>query len=269
MLNRIIKIGGGKVGKILILELKKILRKKKILIMWAVLIFLMYKVAGATSISDSYSSIFQKIYLMAPLIGILIFMVFSESYIIEYNFKMDYLIKTTKNYKNVVIAKSIANTIVASLISISALMTMTIKVIILVGFKGMNLHIKEIWYFGNSGSNMTILGMIMTMCLTFILGSFLFAQIGLFLSSISKSAIKPFLLGGLIIGIPLLANIYGISQFFSKKSLLFAPLNGMFSSQLIRYEALISAYIFFIILSVIGGFLFYRLTLVSFTMNEN
>ena len=107
------------------------------------------------------------------------------------------------------------------------------------------------------------------MCIRDRLGSFLFAQIGLFLSSISKSAIKPFLLGGLIIGIPLLANIYGISQFFSKKSLLFAPLNGMFSSQLIRYEAPISAYIFFIILSVIGGFLFYRLTLVSFTMNEN
>lgn len=256
-------------GKILILELKKILTKKKLLIMWAILVFFMYKVAGATSISDSYSSIFLKIYLLAPLIGILMFMVFSESYIMEYNSKMDYLIKTTKNYKNVVIAKSIANTIVTSLISISVLVAMTIKVLILVNFKGINLPIKEIWYFGNSGSNITILGMIMIMCLTFILGNFLFAQIGLFLSSISRTATKPFLLGGLIMIIPLFGNVFGISHFLSKKSLLFAPLNGMFSSELIRYGAPISAYIFFIILSVVAGFLFYRLTLASFTMNEN
>lgn len=262
-------LSGGKMGKILSLELKKIITKKRLLIMWVAVLFLVYQVTGGVTVSDNYSSIFQKIYLMAPLIGILMFMVFSESYIMEYRFNIDSVIKTTKSYKKVVLAKSIANTIIASLISISILLTMTIKALILVDFEGINIPIKEIWYFGNSGSNITILGMVMIMCLTFILGSFLFAQIGLFLSSTSKSAVKPFLLGGLIMGVPFLGNIYGISQIFSKKMLLFTPLYGMFSAQLIRYGAPISADVFFIVVSLAFGILFYRLTLMSFTKSRN
>lgn len=256
-------------GKILILEIKKIMAKKILLIMWAVVLFLVYHISGEATVNDSYSSVFQKIYLMSPLIGILIFMVFSESYIMEYKSNMDYLIKTTKKYKEIVLVKSMANTVVASFISISILITMMIKATISVDFQGINIPIKEIWFFGNSGSNVTVLGMAMMMCLTFILGSFLFAQIGLFLSSTSKSAVKPFLLGGLIMGIPFLSNIYGISQFFSKELTLFTPLYGMFSSQLIRYGAPISAYIFFITFTVTVGFLFYRLTLVAFIKSRS
>lgn len=256
-------------GKILSLELKKIITKKKLLIMWTISLFFVYQIIGEGNISDAYSDVFNKIYFVAPLVGILIFMVFSESYVMEYSFKMDYLIKTTKSYKKVVLAKSIANTIIASLISVSMLLVMITKTFITLYFEGINTPINEIWYFGNSGSNMTVLSMTIIMCLTFILGSFLFAQIGLFLSSISKSAIKPFLLGGLIMGIPFLGNIYGISQFFSKKALLFTPLYGMFSAQLIRYRAPISAYIFFIVLSLGAGFLFYKLTLKSFIKSKN
>ena len=255
--------------KILNLEIKKILTDKKLLIMWGVVLFFGYQVIGGVTIDDTYSSIFQKIYLISPLIGILIFMVFSGSYVIEYSFKMDYLIKTTKSYKKVVLAKSIANTLIASLISISILLIMTIKALISVDFQGINTPINKIWYFGNSNTNITILGMIMIVCFTFILGSFLFAQIGLFLSSISRYAIKPFLLGGLIMGIPFLSGIYGISQFFPKKILLFTPLNGMFSSELIRYGAPISVYIFFIIFSLTVGFLLYRLTLSSFIKSRS
>ncbi len=46
--------------------------------------------------------------------------------------------------------------------------------------------------------------MMIIMIVTVIIGSFIFAQIGLYLSSISKSAVIPFIFGGLIMGIPYL-----------------------------------------------------------------
>ncbi|MCP1102435.1 hypothetical protein M2454_000957 [Aequitasia blattaphilus] len=252
-------------NKLVRLELKKAIVRKGVLITWGVVLFLVCMIAGGTTVSDSYSSVFQKIYLVSPLMGILMFMIFSEAYIMEYKYRTDDSIKTTKKQKEVVIAKSIANTIAASLICISILAAMMIRAASAVDFQGLDTPIKEIWFLENSGSNITVLEMAGIQSLTFIIGSFLFAQIGLFLSSTSKSAVKPFLLGGIVMGIPFLGNIYGVSQVFPLKFLLYTPLYGMFSSQLIRYGAPTSAYVFDGIFSITIGYLFYRFTIRSFT----
>ncbi|MEW8956753.1 MAG: ABC transporter permease, partial [Clostridium sp.] len=88
---------------VLKLELKKILNKKGTLIMWAITLFLAYGVIGEVSVSETYADIFNKFYLFAPLMGIIMFMIFSDSYITEYDCNMNNLIKTTINGKKEVV----------------------------------------------------------------------------------------------------------------------------------------------------------------------
>lgn len=241
-------------------EFKKIMKKKGLMVFWAFSLFLGYISVRNFGISDSYGDLFSKFYGLAPLMGILMFSLFSGSYVLEYSSNMDSIVKSTKNGKSkLVLAKSIAYGIAASLINLSILAVMSFKIIAGTHFNGLHMSIKNIWYFGNSGSNLTVLQMLMIMTLTVILGSFLFAQLGLWLSSISQKAVGPFFIGGLVMGIPYIA-----SGFISQKILGFTPLFGMYSSEIIRYGVSPIAFIVFIAISIIGSYILYRLTSIGF-----
>lgn len=241
-------------------EFKKIMKKKGLMIFWAFSLFLGYISVRNFGISDSYGDLFSKFYGLAPLMGILMFSLFSGSYVLEYSSNMDAIVKSTKNGKSkLVLAKSIAYGIAASLINLSILAVMSFKIIAGTHFNGLHMSIKNIWYFGNSGSNLTVLQMLMIMTLTVILGSFLFAQLGLWLSSISQKAVGPFFIGGLVMGIPYIA-----SGFISQKILGFTPLFGMYSSEIIRYGVSPIAFVVFIAISMIGSYVLYRLTSIGF-----
>lgn len=241
-------------------EFKKIMKKKGLMVFWAFSLFLGYISVRNFGISDSYGDLFSKFYGLAPLMGILMFSLFSGSYVLEYSSNMDSIVKSTKNGKSkLVLAKSIAYGIAASLINLSILAVMSFKIIAGTHFNGLHMNIKNIWYFGNSGSNLTVLQMLMIMTLTVILGSFLFAQLGLWLSSISQKAVGPFFIGGLVMGIPYIA-----SGFISQKILGFTPLFGMYSSEIIRHGVSPIAFVVFIAISIIGSYILYRLTSIGF-----
>lgn len=241
-------------------ELKKIFKKPGLIIFWAFSLLLGYACVRNFSVADSYADLFSKFYGLAPLMGILMFSMFSGSFVLEYSSNMDSIIKSTKNGKNkLVLAKGIAYGIASSIINLSILLIMSFKVISGNDFKGLDMAIKNIWYFGNSGSNITVLQMLLITCLTIILGSFLFAQLGLWLSSVSKKAIMPFFLGGILMGLPYFSNLFGISQFIPKNLVGFTPLWGMYSFQLMRYKVGIAGFVVFIILSTVGSFILYKL----------
>ncbi|OSB10480.1 ABC transporter permease [Paraclostridium bifermentans] len=241
-------------------EFKKIMKKKGLMIFWAFSLFLGYISVRNFGISDSYGDLFSKFYGLAPLMGILMFSLFSGSYVLEYSSNMDAIVKSTKNGKSkLVLAKSIVYGIAASLINLSILAVMSFKIIAGTHFNGLHMSIKNIWYFGNSGSDLTVLQMLMIMTLTVILGSFLFAQLGLWLSSISQKAVGPFFIGGLVMGIPYIAT-----HFVSQKILGFTPLFGMYSSEIIRYGLPPVAFVVFIGISILGSYVLYRLTSIGF-----
>jgi hypothetical protein len=237
-------------------EFKKIMKKKGLIAFWIFSLLLGYISVRNFGISDSYGDLFSKFYGLAPLMGILMFSLFSGSFVLEYSSNMDSIVKSTKNGKNkLVLCKSIAYGITASLINLSILGVMSFKIIAGCNFKGLHMGIENVWYFGNSGSNLTVLQMLMIMSLTVVLGSFLFAQLGLWLSSISQKAVGPFFIGGLAMGVPYIA-----SGFISQKILGFTPLFGMYSSEIIRYGVSPIAFVVFIGISVIGSYVLYRLT---------
>ena len=184
------------------------------------------------------------------------FTMFSGSFVREYNSNVAGLIKASKNGKQrLVLVKFIANGISASIINLSVLMVMLVRVMAEFKFEGLDLPVKNLWYFANSGSNITILQMLLIVSLTVVLGSFLFAAIGLYLSSLSKRATMPLIFGGLTIGIP-----YFIA-FMGKKEVIFSLLvNGMFSQQIVRYGLPISYWIVFILVALILIVGLYNLT---------
>ncbi|WP_250673930.1 hypothetical protein LZ906_010710 [Paraclostridium ghonii] len=255
-------------------EFKKIMKKKGLIVFWVFSLLLGYVSVGNYGLSDGYGDLFSKFYGLCPLMGILMFSLFSGSYILEYSSNMESIIKSTKNGKRkLVLGKSIAYGIAASLINLSMLAVMSLKILLGNNFQGLHMNITNIWYFGNSGSSLTVLQMLMIMSLTLVLGSFLFAQLGLWLSSISQKAVGPFFIGGLIMGIPYIAAIafnlvgvliMGVTQLGGgsiTKVLAFTPLFGMYSSEVIRYATSPSiALLVFICISVLGSYILYKLT---------
>lgn len=238
-------------------EIKKNLRPG-VFILWALGLALGFKgVFTNFGLDEAYSALFSKYYLLtAPIMGMVMFTMFSGSFVREYNSNVDGLIKASKNGKNqLVLAKFIASGISASIINLSIFMVMLGKVMATFKFEGLNLPLKSLWYFGKSGSNITILQMLLIVSLTVILGTFLFSAIGLYLSSISKKATMPFILGGLAMGIP-----YFI-VFMGKKEVIFSLLvNGMYSQLLVRYALPVSYWIAFIAISLILIVGLYNLT---------
>lgn len=238
-------------------EIKKNLRTG-LLIIWALGLILGFKgVFTNFGIDEAYSALFSKYYLLtAPIMGLVMFTMFSGSFVREYDSNVDGLIKASKNGKdNLVLVKFLANGISASVINLSIFMVMLGRIMATYKFEGFDLPLKSLWYFANSGSNITILQMILIVSLTVILGSFLFAAIGLYLSSISKKATMPFILGGLTMGIP-----YFIA-FIGKKEVIFSLLvNGMYSQLLVRYNLPIIYWIAFIAIALILIVGLYNLT---------
>ncbi|GAA0181958.1 membrane protein [Clostridium sediminicola] len=251
-------------GTLIKLEIRKMLFKKRMLVVWIGVLFLSFVSIRAFSIEETYADIFSKGYGLVPLMGLMMFMVFSGTYTSEYSSNMAGLIKTTKNGKiEIVRAKLIATGTAASIINISVFLTMCLSALTKFKFKGLDIPLKNLWYFGKSGSDITVLQMILIMMVTIIIGSFFFAQVGLFLSSISKSAAVPFIFGGLIMGLPYILEGF-LKNLGLAKYLAFTPLWGMMSCQLIRYKAPFLALITFIVLFAAGLILFPKFTLKAF-----
>jgi len=251
-------------GTLIMLEFRKMFFKKRILIVWVGSLLLSFVSIRAFSIEETYADIFSKGYGLAPLMGIIMFMIFSAAYTLEYSSNMSGLIKTTKNGKReIILAKSIAAGISASIINISVFLIVVLSALTKFKFDGLNIPLKNLWYFGNSGSDITVIQMILITLLTIILGSFFFAQIGLFLSSISKSAAVPFVFGGLIMGLPYILDGF-LSGIGLSKYLAFTPLWGMMSFQLIRYKSPIITPIILIIIFIVGLILLHKFTLKAF-----
>ncbi|KYH34188.1 ABC-2 family transporter protein [Clostridium tepidiprofundi DSM 19306] len=246
------------------LELRKILFKKRILLALTGSLFLSFISIRAFSLKETYADIFSKSYGLVPLMGLIMFMMFSGSYTAEYNSNMSVLIKTTKNgKKEIVLAKSIAAGLGATITNLLIFLTVCLSALTKYKFSGLNLPIKSLWYFDKCTSNITVIQMIFIMILTITIWSFFFAQIGLFLSSISNSATIPFIFGGLIMGIPYLLEGFLKGIGFAKY-LSFTPLWGMMSCQLVRYKTTSLTFIILTIIFLLGTILLPRFTLKAF-----
>lgn len=255
-------------GTLIKLEMRKMLLKKRMFIVWAGVLGLSWIMITDISIQETYAEMFNKAYGIVPLMGLMMFMMFSGAYTLEYNSNMVELIKVTKNGKRqIVFAKSVAAGVSASIINLSVCLTMWLSGLTKHKFAGLDLPLKSFWYFGKSGSDITVLQMILIMVVTIIIGSFFFAQIGLFLSSISKSAAVPFIFGGIIMGLPyMLENpleMIGLEKYLS-----FTPLWGMMSCQLVRYKAPIIALIMLIVIFTAGLVLLPKVTLKAFSKEQ-
>ncbi|MFD3158086.1 hypothetical protein ACFIJ5_14620 [Haloimpatiens sp. FM7330] len=252
-------------------EIKKSGLKISLFILWAITLWFAPKIITyfpGVTINELYSDLFYKFYGITPLLGLIMFIICSGAYTKEYSSGMFSLINTTKmGKKHTVTAKWIASGIMASVINLSVFGAMFFSVASKAKFQGLNLPLKELWYFGKSGSSITVVQLILITCVTLILGSFIFTQIGLVLSSMSKSAVVPFLVGGFIMGLPYLAeNIFrgmGIAKYLG-----LTPLWGMCYGQLIRYKTPFAANIFLIILFAASMIIIPKVTYKAFT-NEN
>ncbi|MCC3868870.1 hypothetical protein [Terrisporobacter mayombei] len=238
--------------------------KPSILAVWVFGLLLAFVCINTSfTINDSYADLFSKYYGLAPIMGIIMFSMFSGNFVLEYNSNVDGLIKASKNgKKQLVLSKFIANGICASIVNLSILMLMAGKILVAFKFNGLDFQLKSLWYFGNSGSSITVLQMLLILSLTVILGSFLFAAIGLYLSSISKRATMPFIVGGLIMGIP-----YLIEAWAPKNLLINMPIFGMYSQQLIRLKAPMISWIVFLGITFVFTVVLYNLTKKRF-LNE-
>ncbi|NMS91414.1 ABC transporter permease [Clostridioides difficile] len=216
-------------------EMIKILKSKSILLVWVFLLLFGFILIRKFDVLDTYADIFYKIEGSIPLIGLVMFMITSGNYTKEYDSNMTGLINTTKNgKKSVVLSKIIANGLVLSMINISFILLVGIRGFSFFYFQHLNEPIKNLWYFGNSNLNITVIQMYLIVIVTNVFASFIFAQIGLTLSSISKSSIMPFILGGLIMAIP-----YFSVGFIPEKAIKFMSITPnwiMMSQQIVRYN---------------------------------
>ncbi|MBU3145477.1 hypothetical protein [Clostridium sp. CF012] len=236
-------------------EMRKMLFRKSIIITWIALLLISRMLIHPATSAEVWADVFSKSYGFAPMIGLITFMIISATYTLEYNSNMNELINTTQNgKKNVVMAKWIGAGISTTIVNVSIVLTICIDGLIKAGFKGLDLPLKELWYFGNSGSNITVLQMIIILIITVTIGSFFFSQLGLYLSAISKSASIPFIFGGLLMGLPYVLPVilFGV---VSVKYLGITPLWGMMSGQLIRYRVPMELIMVQIVI-VIAGFVF-------------
>ncbi|MBF8983713.1 hypothetical protein IZY60_09205 [Lutibacter sp. B2] len=254
-------------GTLIKLEIRKMLFRKRMFIVWAGVLFLSFIAITDISIQETYADMFNKAYGIVPLMGLMMFMMFSGAYTLEYSSNMAGLMKTTKNGKReIVLAKSVAAGVSASIINLSIFLTMCFSGLSKFHFGGLDLPLKSLWYFGKSGSDMTVLQMILIMVVTIIIGSFFFAQVGLFLSSISKSAAVPFVFGGLIMGLPYIVDDF--LQHGLVKYLGVTPLWGMMSCQLARYKVSAITLLILIAIYTAGFILLPKFTLKAFIKEQ-
>ncbi|GAA0126869.1 ABC transporter permease [Clostridium sp. ATCC 25772] len=221
-------------------ELRKVLLKKRVFLVWilgALLcsVLVRFDSSYPNYILENYASVFDKTYGIAPIMGMLILIITSSMYNVEYNSYMTDLINSSKNgKKKVVMAKSIAGSIATSIVLLSLYLIIVFSAIHYSGAEGLNLQLKELWYFGNSGSTITVLQMIIILGITMVMGCIFFTQITLLLSSISNNAVMPFMVSGLFMGIPYIAANFLPAQIQKYAGL--TPLWAMYSSTFIRYK---------------------------------
>lgn len=238
-------------------EIKKNIRPG-VLVIWAIGLFLgLHTVFTNFGANECYAAIFDKYYLVTvPIMGLMMFTMFAGNYTREYHSNVADLIKASKNGKQTfVLAKFIASGICASVLNLSILYAMVGKAVIGLKFAGLQMPLKELWYFGNSHSDLTVLQMLVILSLTVILGSFTLAAIGLCLSALSKNAAVPFILGGLTMAIP-----YWFVFSAQKEVVLSLLMNGMFSQQIVRYALPFSYGLLSIAVSFIVIFICYYFT---------
>ena len=248
-------------GTLIKSELRKLLFKKSILITWVASLLLGRLLIHNGTVSDIYADAFYKSYGYAPIMGLVTFMILSGAYTLEYNSNMRDLINTTKNGKNkLVIAKGIGAGIATSIVNLSMLITIYLDGLMKTNFKGLDIPLKNLWYFKGINSNLNVLEMMIIVIITVILGSFFFSQLGLYLSSISKSASIPFIFGGLIMGIP-----YILGHVLPSKLIVMTPLWGMMSSQLIKDKASVGTIVIQGVIFIVGCLIFPKLTYGAFT----
>ncbi|MCY6370069.1 hypothetical protein [Clostridium ganghwense] len=248
-------------------EIKKSGLKIPVIGLWLFILYFSTILIRKFEMTETYADLFSKFYGIAPLCGLLMFIIYSGAYTKEYDSGMVSLINTTKQgKKQIVKAKWIAHGIMTSITNLSIFGAIFISAASKFHFKGLDLPLKQLWYFGKSSSNMTILQLAIITSITIILGSFLFAQIGLALSANSKSAAVPFIVGAVIMGIPYIIQGFiprGITKFLG-----FTPLWGMFYGQIIRYKTPFTANIFLIVMFIAVMIILPKITYKAFT-NEN
>ncbi|MGO1044060.1 ABC transporter permease [Clostridioides difficile] len=216
-------------------EIIKVLKSKSVWMFWIFLLLFGFVLIRKFNVFDTYADIFYKIEGSIPLIGLIMFIITSGNYTKEYDSNMTGLINTTKNgKKSVVVSKIIANGLILSMINISFVLLVGIRGFSFFGFENLNEPIKSLWYFSNSNLNLTVIQMYLIIIVSVTFGSFIFAQIGLALSSIFKSAVIPFILGGLIMAIP-----YFITGFIPNNAIKFVSITPnwiMMSQQIVKYN---------------------------------
>lgn len=248
-------------------EMIKILKLRSIWIIWSFLLFFGFLLIKKFDVLDTYADIFYKIEGSIPLIGLIMFIITSGSYTKEYDSNMTGLINTTKNgKKSAVLSKIIANGLILSIINISFILLVGIRGFSFFDFKNLDEPIKNLWYFGSSSLNLTVIQMYLIIIGTAIFASFIFAQIGLTLSSIFKSAIIPFILGGLIMAIP-----YFSVGFIPDEAIKFMSVTPnwiMMSQQIVRYNVPSVLIGFSIAISIILMVLLTKITYKNFTSSK-
>lgn len=243
-------------------EIRKMLLKPSIIITWIALLLLSRVLIYPGTSADVWADVFSKIYGIVPLIGLITFMIMSATYTLEYSSNMNELINTTQNgKKKVVIAKGIGAGIATTIVNLSIVIMMYIDGLIKSNFKGLDLPLKELWYFGNSASNISVLQMMIILIITVIIGSFFFSQLGLYLSAISKSASVPFIFGGLLMGVPYMLSL---REGVYVKNFGATPLWGMMSMQLIRYKVPMILIMIQIVIVIAGFILLPKFTCKAF-----
>lgn len=248
-------------GTLIKSELRKMLCKKSVLITWIASLLLGMLLIHNGTISEVYADAFYKSYGYTPIIGLIMFMILSGAYTVEYDSNMSDLINTTENGKEkLVIAKGIGAGITTSIVNLSLVIIIYLDGIRKANFKGLDMPLKNLWYFKGTNSNLNVLQMMIIVIITVIIASFFFSQLGLYLSSISKSASMPFVFGGLIMGIP-----YILENILPSKFIVITPLWGMISSQLIKYNASLWVMIIQGGICIVSYLVFPKLTYTAFT----
>lgn len=248
-------------GMIIKSELRKMLCKKSVLITWTASLLLGMLLIHNGTISEVYADAFYKSYGYTPIMGLIMFMILSGAYTVEYDCNMSDLINTTENgKKKLVIAKGIGAGIATSIVNLSILIIIYLDGIRKANFKGLDMPLKNLWYFKGIDSNLNVLQMMIIVIITVIIASFFFSQLGLYLSSISKSASMPFIFGGLIMGIP-----YILEHILPRNFIIITPLWGMISSQLIKYNVGLWVMIIQGAIFIVSYLVFPKLTYTAFT----
>ena len=255
-------------GGLVAAEVKKIVFSKKVMGIWLASLLLSYVSIRAFGVEDMYADVFSKAYGLMPLMGLIIFASTCDSYVRENVSNVSSIINSSKNGREkIVAAKGIAAGITCSALCVSIFGTMFFTAASKVGFEGMDLPVRSLWYFGNSGSAITVMQMVLITGASIAAGAFFFAQLGLLFSSAGKGAALPFIGGGLVMGLPYLMEGFlrcaGKAQYRA-----FTPTWGMMGCQFTRHGISMKWEIANVIAMMAAVALFQRLTVINFVKEK-